>query len=164
MSIASCHRIGDESNFARQRGNEAFSSFLMTLFFSTDLDIFELLSCSKCKRRLKDCSKRMDGIVMDASAIGILGKLPEFERVNYEMNVVSRISDRQYIMRVVKSRSFIDSIEVPAKTSDCRGCFNVLLKKGLWDKRFELVGRFFGGSNNVAHESRSVSRFVFSAF
>ena len=97
MSSAACHRIGDVSTFARQRGNEAFSAFLMTLKFPKERGIFDLFSCSKCERTLEDGSKRMDGVLMDGSAIGIIGKLSNFKHVTHLMNVVPRISDRQHV-------------------------------------------------------------------
>ncbi len=59
------------------------------------------------------------------------------------MNIVPRISDRQYIMRAAKLRSFIDFIIVSAKTADARGYFEVTLKEGLWNKRDELMSKFF---------------------
>lgn len=161
---ASCHRLGNESKFARQRGNEAFNSFLMTLCFPKDQDVFELFSCATCERTMKDGSKRIDGVVMDGSAVGILGKLPNFQRVTHQINAVSRIADREYIMRTSTSRRFIDSIMVCAKNYDVCGLFNVPFKNGLWIRRQELVERFFNSIPCEPDEFKSVSRFLRSAF
>ena len=76
LKSARYHRLGSVSLFARQRGNEAFTSFLMTLLFSNDGDIFSLLTCSECESTLEYGWRRMDGILMDGSAIGILGRVP----------------------------------------------------------------------------------------
>ena len=64
ISSASCHRLGNERDFARKRGNEAFSTFLKMLSFPNDEDLFDLNSCLKCERTLHDGTKRMDGVVM----------------------------------------------------------------------------------------------------
>ncbi len=71
MTSASGNRIGEESTFARQRGNEAFSAFLMALSFPRGQDVFELFSCSKCERVMEDGSKRLDVVGIDDSAVGI---------------------------------------------------------------------------------------------
>ena len=99
----------------------------MTLSFPKDDNVFKLFSCSKCERTLDDGSKRMNGVVMDGSAVGILGKLPKFQRIDFQMNVIPRIADRQYIMGVSKSRRFIDAIMISEKNADCAGYFNVSL-------------------------------------
>ena len=164
MTSASFHRFGSESKFARQRGNEAFTEFLMTLKFPRDQDIFELFSCSKCEQNVGNGFKRMDGVVMDGSAVGILGKLPPFERQVRIMKPTARISDRQYLIRVPKHRKFVDVLPTSAKNVDRSGSFYVPLRQGLWDNRDELARTFFDEIENDANDTRPVSKFITAAF
>ena len=119
---------------------------------------------TKCERLMEDRSKRIGGVVIDGSAVSILGKLPNFHRITHQMNPVSRVADRQYIMRVAKSRKFIESIMSSVKKPNCHGYFDILLKGGLWYKRHELVQKFFNSSVNELYEFGSVSRFVRCTF
>lgn len=66
-------------------------------------------------------SKQMDCAVMDGSAVVILGKLPNFARINRNMNHVPRMSERQYIIRASKSRKFIEILLISLNTDDCNG-------------------------------------------
>ena len=78
MTSAFGHLLGKEPGFARQRGNEAFSLFLMTLSFPKDQDFFESFACAKFERLMENRSKRIDVVVMDGSAVGVLGKIPNY--------------------------------------------------------------------------------------
>ena len=60
----------------------------------------------------------MDDVVMDGSAVGILGKLSDFKRKNDFIKCVLNVSDRQYIMRAPKSRLLIDSIKFSSKKAN----------------------------------------------
>ena len=107
---AKFHRIGSETTLNRQRGNEAFSAFLMTLEFPNEADMDNLFSCDTCEKLLPNGEMQMDGVVMDGTAMGILGTLPTFVRPNSVLLPVSSVADRQYIMRSPKLRQFVESI------------------------------------------------------
>lgn len=79
-------------------------SFL-TLRFPKDDDEFELLPCKKGERKLSYGSERIDAVVMDGLAIGMLVKLPYFEWNTSRVNPVSRVPDRA---RITKLRRFYD--------------------------------------------------------
>ena len=164
MASASLHRVTTKYSFARQRGNEAFSAFLTTLQFPQDDHVFALFSCKKCERTLSTGEKCMDAVVMDGSAVGILGRLPEFKRLTSVVKSVPRVSDRQYVMATPKSRMFVDSVLVSAKRAGVDGKFDVPLKQSLWEKRIELLNRFFVPGVGQIHESRFVSEFIRAAF
>jgi len=115
---AALHIIGKKPNLNRQRANEAFTQILMTLRFPSDSDAADLFSCTKCEGGVRDGERRMDAIVMDGTAMGILGAPPEFERVAEKIDPVSGIETKQYIMPTPIYRSFVDSIFNAAKKSD----------------------------------------------
>ena len=104
----------------------------MTLAFPNDEDSYDLFSSSKCERTLRDGTKRMAGAAMDGSAVGILGKLPNFKQIIHQINIVLCIGNPQYVMRTSKSRRSIECILVSAPNCDNFGCFVVPLMKGLW--------------------------------
>ena len=54
---------------------------------------------------------------MDGTAMGILGKLPEFVRVKSIFSRLQNLSNKQYIMRTPRLRHFVDSIMTSAKQS-----------------------------------------------
>jgi len=70
MPTAKLHRCGKEPNISRQLGNEAFAAFLLTLRFPNEEDMNALFSCTTCEKTLASGEKRLDGVVMDGSAVG----------------------------------------------------------------------------------------------
>ena len=80
------------------------------------------------------------------------------------MNIVLRIADRQYFKRTSKSRCFVTFILISATNYDNREFFVAPIKKGLWEKRFELIQRFFEANSSEIFESDTLSRFVQSVF
>ena len=69
MTSAFFHRIGEEETFTRQRGNDAFSAFLMKLRFPSEEDVHTQFSCSSCEKMCPSGKKRLDAVVMDWSAV-----------------------------------------------------------------------------------------------
>lgn len=67
----------------------------------------------------------MDAVVMDGTALGILGDLPKFHRVKALVPYVPRIPDRQFMMRTLISRALVDSIMQAAKKCEADGSFDV---------------------------------------
>jgi len=161
---AAFHRIGREICVNRQRGNEAFSGFLKTLKFPHDDDLYSLFSCSKCERDPESGTRDLAAVVMDGTALGILGSLPKFNRETRSVSAVSRVPDKQYIMRKPKARSFVDAILTSAKGADGLDAFNVPLKIGLWKKKAELVSIVFNYGGGINHEAFVVGKFMNTCF
>ncbi len=88
----------------------------------------ELFSCRNCERNSSNGGRTLDGVVMNGTAMGILGKLPKFERRSREMNPVKPVAKRQYFMCNAKFRHFVDAILVASSTSRNRSEFPVRLK------------------------------------
>ncbi len=132
MASANLHRLGFFPSYNRQRTNEALNSFLMTLRFLQENDMDKLFSCENCEKKLPNGDIILDGIVTDGTAEGILGKLPEFERITCEIDPVRQVPDRQYIMRNAKYRNFVDAILIAARVNQMRLLFQVLLRPTLW--------------------------------
>ena len=80
MSSAPFHRIRIFPTLNRQRANEVLTSILMKLRFPGKVDMHRLFSCNKCEKELSNGERILDGVVMDGTAMRILGKLPEFDR------------------------------------------------------------------------------------
>ena len=49
----------------------------------------------------------IDAVVMDGTALGVLGNMPEFERLSLTVPAVQRIPRLQYIMKVPRDRAFV---------------------------------------------------------
>jgi len=163
-SSASFHRLGNEVEINRQRGNEAFSAFLKTLKFPRDEDLHELFSCSKCERNFQSGTRELDAVVMDGTALGILGTLPEFTRETRTVSSVPRVPDKQYIMPTPKLRAFVDAVMVSAKCADGQGYFNTLLKNSLWKAKDVMVSDLFTYDAGVDHEAFAVAKFLNSSY
>lgn len=83
----------------------------MLLKFRTKEDLECLFTCAKCESRTEDGEeKRMDTVIMDGTALGILGALPQFERITSVVPPIQRVSTRQDIMRTPKHRQFVDCV------------------------------------------------------
>lgn len=54
-------------------------------------------------------------MVIDGTGMGILRTLPQFHRHTKVLSAVERVTDRHYLMRDPKLRSFVDSILISAK-------------------------------------------------
>jgi len=161
---ASFHRFGREGIINRQRGNDTFSAYLKTLRFSRDDDLYSLFSCSKSERNPDKGPRELDAVVMDATALGILGTLPKFRRETRLVSAVPRIPNRQYIMRTPKLRAFIDSILTSAKGAQGLEYFNVPLRKKLWKDKPRLVKLLFGFDGGVGHEAFVPGKFMNACF
>ncbi len=79
-SSGAFHRLGREIGVPHTRANEAFSLFLKTLIFPHDEDLYSLISCYKSQLNPDSPSRYLSGVVMDGTALGILGILPYFQR------------------------------------------------------------------------------------
>ena len=66
---------------------------------------------------------------MDGSAIGILGKSPNFEQNTSQLRAVSNVPDRQYITRMPKSHQFVDLIMISAQQTSVKENFDIRLEK-----------------------------------
>ncbi len=75
------HIIDTAPTINRQSANEALCKFLMLLRFPSGRDFNDLFSCESCTVRDANGNERMEGVVMDGTAMGILGTLPQFQRV-----------------------------------------------------------------------------------
>jgi len=157
---ATFHRLGREPSISRQNANEAFSEFLLKLRFPREEDLHQLFSCATCEKETLDGQKRMDGIVMDGTALGILGTLPNFNRAINVVEAVQRVPKRQYIMPTPIYRGFVDSILSSAMRAHGAVAFTVDLKKALWDKRNTLIPLFFTETDNTNDETYVVRKFI----
>ena len=71
---------GRRVNVRSRKKKQSIFSFLMTLSFPSDQDVFELFSCPKCEWVMEYGTRRLDSVPVDGSAFVTLGKLSEFER------------------------------------------------------------------------------------
>lgn len=147
----------------RQRANEAFNKYLVTLWFPDD-DLNALFTCTKCERTWPDGTKQMDGIVMDGTAAGILEELPKFVRVQRSIPSISSVAEVQYLMPTPMLRAFIDAIFRAAPSARDETTFAVRLKPYLWEKVNELRDRFFKASYTDTAESDAAGVFLDACF
>ncbi len=74
---AEFHCIGTAPSLNRQTANDAFCKFLMLLRFPNNNDLIDLFNCEACTSKEGPDIRRMEAVVMDGTALGILGKLPD---------------------------------------------------------------------------------------
>ena len=86
----------------RQLCNEVFTLFLKSLKFPRDENLIEIFSCSTCETRDTDGERVLKGVVMDGTALGILGTPPNFSRDMKVVMPVKGVPDKQYIIRDAK--------------------------------------------------------------
>jgi len=158
------HIIGKPPDLNRQRANDAFTQFLMTLRFPSDSDAADLFSCSNCEGAAHDGVQRMDAIVMDGTAMGILGTLPQFERVSETIDPVYGIEKLQYIMPTPIYRAFVDSIFIAAKKSDGDLLFDVKMAPKLWAKIDFLTRKFFNNKDGLEDEAYAVAVYLSTCY
>ncbi len=137
------HQMGKILSMNRHRADEAFTSFLMILRFPREEDIHMLFSRKNCERESSTGERMLDAVVMEGTAMGILGRLPEFERRTCEIEPVKNVTKRQYIMRNAKHRQFVDVILASALKIQNRMMFQAPLKPTLWRNHVELKRKFF---------------------
>ena len=63
------------------RGNEAFEKFILDLHVLLEENLSSLFSRDKCESTQVDGTKRLGAVIMDSTAVRILGTLPDFELV-----------------------------------------------------------------------------------
>ncbi len=116
-SSSSVHRIGSSEIVSSQLSNESFTLFIKTLKFPNHKNLIELFFCFVCEKRDDHGNRYIDGVVMDVTALGILGTLPTFERHTEVVSSVPLIPEKQFIMREPKLCSVVDAILVSAKSA-----------------------------------------------
>ncbi len=127
----------------RQTTKEAFCKFLMALRFPNNEDVCNLYGCTNCEKREEEDIKRMDAIVLDGTAMSILGKLPPFDRQTSTAHAAERVAIEQYIIRTPKKRAFVDGIFSSAKSSIAAEKISLSLKRKLKALVPSLFQRFF---------------------
>ena len=80
--------MGAPQSLNRQTANEAFSRFLTILRFPKEEDLNSLFSCGKCEMEGACEGGTMDPVVMDGTALGILGTLTEFEHTSLTVSAL----------------------------------------------------------------------------
>lgn len=150
-STAVFNFVGKEPDLNRQRANQAFSRYLISLRLPDDVPN-ELFCCSKCERTIPDGTNRMEGIFMNGSAAGILGELPNFQRVKKIVPTVVGVAEHQYLMPTPLFRAFIDSIFRSASKQADDDIFAGSLKPYLWENIQRLVTLFFKNGSSISNE------------
>ncbi len=131
-------RIKREVLWNRQRANDVFNAFLMTLKFHNASGLFESFSWTNCEKALPDGSKRLDGIVMDATVIEILGKITLSSHPKSAIEFFRWIPEKTVRHANSKIVKFAEAIFVNVKPNDGNIIFNFPLQQSLWAKPIAL--------------------------
>ena len=140
--------------------NEVFSLFLKSLKFPRNENLFELFSCSTCETRDSDGKRVLKGVVMDGTALGILGTLPNFSRHTKVVMPLKGVPNEQYIIRDAKLRGFAESILVSAKYSGEKDMVLVRLKLSLRRKQDSLFRKLFSLESSDVEENNLARRYL----
>lgn len=98
MHSSDLHRIREPEKRSRKIVNDAFAMFLCNLQFPSDEDLTSLFSRKICENRLPSGEKRLYGVVIYVTAVGIFRTFPQFKRDNTLVKPIPRIPDKQYSM------------------------------------------------------------------
>ena len=101
----------------------------MILRFPNNEDLSDLFSCSICTLQEENGYQRMEAVVLDGTALGILVCLPSFQRITCTVPIAKRITVERYITKTLKKRLFVGSIFVSSKTKNESDEFTVSLKE-----------------------------------
>ena len=136
----------------------------MILRFLREEDMHKLFSCKNCKRESSTGERMLDAVVMDVTAMYILGRQPEFERRTCEIEPVQNAAERQYIMRNAKHCQFVDVILASALKIQNRTVFQAPLKPTLCRNHVELKRKFFEQIEALGSEYYAVTKFFSVCF
>ena len=114
----------------------------------------------KCEYNASDGTRTHDAVVMDGTALGILGKLPTFKRHRKVVSAMHRISDKQFLMRNPRLCGFLHAIYRSTKRTSMDNTFNVSVKESLWRKRHEIASLLLDSALTETHEACLVAKFV----
>ena len=88
---------------------------LLRLLIRSDFNDF--FYCESCTVIDTSGDERMEGVVIDGTALGILRALAQFERVSLTIPPAPHISKKQNLIRTPRNRASADGILVlPTKT------------------------------------------------
>ncbi len=153
-------RIGGELTTRRRSSSTCFAGFLRTLTVPKGAKTATLFTCSKCE----DADGRLSAIVMDGTATGILGKLPNFDRPSTVIPSCRGPSVSQFILSRAKVRRFLESFCSSARRPTSDGTFDVLKGKRS-NADWKAAEDLFKGVGVVQeYKALVVSQFLLSAF
>ncbi len=99
---------------SRRSSNTAFSKFLSILVFPPESALSSIFTCSTCERRENDGERILDPVVIDGTAVGILGILPNYRRICATVPRVTKCIPQLYLMRTPATRRFLDDLFIAA--------------------------------------------------
>lgn len=109
-------RLGGALSCNRRQASIVFGYFLRSLSYPEDRDVASLFHCSQCEIIGPDGIKTMRAIVLDGTAIGILGDLPNVERRTLTIHPVKNSGGSQFVIKYASLRNYIDYFLCTAKS------------------------------------------------
>lgn len=111
----------------RRTTSDAFSLFLRIVEYPRNEVLGKVFRCSTCESIDADGNRKMEGLVMDGTATGILGRLPLFKRPSHHILGASNTSPQQHIIRSRDVRKYFAAFFKAAKKSGGNVNFTVPL-------------------------------------
>jgi len=105
-------RHGNTSKCKRRLSNTAFTAFLGTLEFPEEV-LRHIFACDTCEKKTADTAdeKVIEAVVIDGTAVGLLGTLPPFARETALVpRVKGAIMPNLYLLRTPAVRRFLDDL------------------------------------------------------
>ena len=103
----------------------------------------------------------MDCVVMDGTAAGILGELPQFDRICHSVLPYDAHAAKQYVIQPAHQRRFLDSVFRAALRDIASDTFELSLEGAEWYRVYEHT-RILGSSSDS--NSYNIFRFLSSAY
>ena len=136
----------------------------MLLRFPDSRDLNDLFSCSSCGTSEVRGVQCMKALMLDGAALGVLGKLPVFDRVSTVRPAVNRIPKQQYIMKNPTYMAFVDGILISARRNIEDGEFTPETAEKLKSIREGLFEKFFHTDLADSDEAHVVNRLLKQRF
>ncbi len=155
----SVFKLGDNLSSNRRAANTCFSAFLRTLAVPEGQELDNIFRCTQCQ----DGTGRLNAIVMDGTATGILGRLPKYDRPSLGLQAARNSSLTQYVVQNAKIRKFLESFCSFAKSPNSDGVFIVTIggenRRSVWD-----AAEILFNANIGHHKLHVVREFMAVAF
>ena len=126
----------------RRSENDALGGFLRSLDINCNSALRSLFHCSKCEVQTQGHTRQLRAVVLDGTATGVLGELPEYRRDSIEFPLATNETKGQFILRLT-NRSFISALICGCRRNSLRESFDMELSGDRARKRTIIVRELF---------------------
>ena len=163
-SVSSLHgRKRLPSKMHRRIAADCFTAFLSLLEFPSDDALADLFSSATCETEEKNCERCLDAVVMDGTAVGVLKKLPKFNRVFQLVPLVNRCARKKFMLRTPMVRRLAESMFQEGARVTAEGNSAIItIETSEAQLKGNVMGLFFHGNQMVQADKLLLPRVLAS--